>query len=55
MAKKSPQQFAKRQKEMERARKAQEKMAKRQGKKDNGSSETTEDSGTADEPITQES
>ncbi|OPY16167.1 hypothetical protein [Syntrophus aciditrophicus] len=34
MSRKSPQQFVKRQKEMERARKAREKMAKRQEKKE---------------------
>ncbi|HEX2959702.1 MAG TPA: hypothetical protein VHO70_22895 [Chitinispirillaceae bacterium] len=39
MGKKSPQQFIKRQKEMERAQKARNKMAKRQAKKDGGEPE----------------
>ncbi|MCK9275532.1 MAG: hypothetical protein M0P57_10645 [Syntrophales bacterium] len=51
MARKSPQQFIKRQKEMERARKAKEKMAKRQGKKSNKEMES-DPTGTGDKTVT---
>jgi hypothetical protein len=53
MARKSPQQFVKRQKEMERAKKAREKMAKRQEKKDDVATET-DASGIPAEPIAEE-
>jgi len=51
MGRKSPQQFVKRQKEMERAQKAREKMAKRhQGNKNSEETEADPVS-SADEPI----
>lgn len=53
MARKSPQQFAKRQKEMERAKKAREKMAKRQEKKEGVATET-DPLGIPEEPIAEE-
>ena len=52
MAKKSPQQFIKRQKEMERAQKAKEKMAKRHHEKKNSGETDDELIGHADDPIT---
>lgn len=53
MARKSPQQFIKRQKEMERAQKAREKMAKRQEKKE-GLVTKNDLSENSDQPITGE-
>jgi hypothetical protein len=53
MGRKSPQQFVKRQKEMERAKKAREKMAKRQEKKEGVVAEN-DSSVISDEPITNE-
>jgi len=54
MGRKSPQQFIKRQKEMERAKKAREKMAKRQEKKEGVVTEN-ESSGIPEEPSAEES
>jgi len=53
MGRKSPQQFVKRQKEMERAKKAREKMAKRQEKKEGVVTEN-DSSGISDEPVANE-
>ncbi len=50
MARKSPQQFIKRQKEMERAQKAREKMAKRQQGNKNNEEREAEPGGATDEP-----
>jgi len=54
MARKSHQQFMKKQKEMERARKAKEKMAKRQGKKESAADEN-DFTKHSDQPIVNES
>jgi len=53
MGRKSPQQFVKRQKEMERAKKAREKMAKRQEKKEGVVAED-DSSVISDEPVANE-
>lgn len=53
MAKKSPQQFIKRQKEMERARKAKEKMAKRQQGKKEDEVPDNDAAGITDNSITE--
>jgi len=53
MGRKSPQTFIKRQKEMERAKKAREKMAKRQQKKEDVVA-VIESFGISGEPITNE-
>ncbi len=53
MGRKSPQQFIKRQKEMARAQKAKDKMAKRQSQKNDDSVEP-DLSETADQPIIEE-
>ena len=49
MAKQSQKKFMKRQREFERMRKAKEKMARRQGKKENG--EETGTPGVPDQPL----